>query len=351
MIIITATDDRYVPGVLALIYSTWVHNDDAEFYVLDNGIGKENKRKIQGLSAKIQSPITLIDITDSGISDIELPDNRLTVSAYARLLIPDHFKDHEKVLYLDCDMLVTDSLSSLYQKDLGNSVAGVIVDYGPGKKELLQVGISGDTYFNSGLILFNIPEWRKARITERCFEEASKKLFLYHDQSVLNIVCQGRVMYLPHEYNIFVDVPAERRREAKVKDIKVLHYVGPFKPWLVAKTDPQDPATIYADIWNCYASSMSDLIALPLASDKSLEKSFTQSVSDYLSDLNRRRKAWMGRMAGKSKYIQRADAIEFFNHLLPQIHARMLETFREMEQQKQYGNGHRVQKERRADFT
>ena len=351
MIIITATDDRYVPGVLALIYSTWVHNDDVKFYVLDNGISSENKKKIQILSAKIHSPITLIDVSDSGISGIELPDDRLTVSAYARLLIPDNFKDHEKVLYLDCDMLVTNSLADLYNKDLGNSVAGVIVDYGPGQKELLQVGISGDTYFNSGLILFNIPEWRKSRITERCFEEVSKTLFLYHDQSALNVVCQGRVTYLPQEYNIFVDVPAERRREAKVKDIKVLHYVGPSKPWLVAKTKPRDPATIYAEIWNIYASSINDLIALPNASDLSREKSFTQFVSECLSDLNRWRKAWMGRMVGKQKYIRRADATKFLNHLLPQIHTRMLNEFREMEKEKQHRNTLKISKDRRADCT
>lgn len=204
-------------------------------------------------------------------------------------------------------MLVTYSLSKLYNRDLGNSVAGVIVDYGPSRSELLQVGVSGDKYFNSGLILFNIPEWRKSRITERCLEEVAKTVFLYHDQSALNVVCQGRVTYLPPEDHIFVDVPAERRREAKVKDIKVLHYVGPHKPWLVAKTDPADPATIYADIWHSYVSSMIDLVAIPSADDRSREK------------------------------------------LLPQIHMRMLEKLRETEKEKQHRKEHYFAKDRCVD--
>ena len=38
MIIVSASDDNFVPGLLNLLYSTLFHNKDAEFYIIDAGL-------------------------------------------------------------------------------------------------------------------------------------------------------------------------------------------------------------------------------------------------------------------------------------------------------------------------
>ena len=334
MIIVTAADDKYVPGVIALIYSTWLQNEVSEFHVLDNGISKKNKAKLRALAKRIGQEISLIDVSGSAIATLGLPDDRLTVSAFARLLIPELFKHHERVMYLDCDMLVLGDLRSAYETDFAGMLAAAVPDYGPGAEELKDLGIPLEEYFNSGLLVFNIPAWRAAKISETCFERASAKVFLYHDQSVLNAVCHNRVAFLPEDYNIFVDVPHEIRREERVKDIRVLHFVGRNKPWLVAQTDPKDPATIYGELWNEHARGLGDIISLPEPQATLAAPSLTKRLSIAIRTLNRRRRMWMGKMVGKEKYILRARADDFVQNFLPHIQSGAMEKLQRAQRQK-----------------
>ena len=54
-------------------------------------------------------------------------DARYTEAASYRLLLPEIFVDYDKVLYVDCDMIIRQDLAALYRDtDLGNHyLAGV----------------------------------------------------------------------------------------------------------------------------------------------------------------------------------------------------------------------------------
>ena len=137
-------------------------------------------------------------------------------SAYYRLLI-DKILDEsiEKVLYIDVDTLAKGDVRSLIDgTDMEGKVLGVAIDYlmqpnddshtklickSKCKSERdLEIPIS--TYFNSGVLLINMVEWRKQGIGSKCIELASKYNLYSPDQDLLNYVVQDRV-YLSCSWN------------------------------------------------------------------------------------------------------------------------------------------------------
>ncbi len=97
-------------------------------------------------------------------------DERYTIAASFRLLLPELLKEYDKVIYLDCDIIVRQDLGKLYhQVDLGdNYLAAVFEAALPHQIEYLeQIGCKPGYYFNSGFLLMNMAMMRKDGMTQQ----------------------------------------------------------------------------------------------------------------------------------------------------------------------------------------
>lgn len=108
---------------------------------------------------------------------------------FAPELLP---KDIDRVLYLDCDIIVDGDVSKMYFSEIKDISAIVTTDFmsiqAGNPKRLGYDERHG--YFNSGMMLINISYWREHDILQRSInyiKENSEILFLY-DQDVLNYV-------------------------------------------------------------------------------------------------------------------------------------------------------------------
>ena len=62
-------------------------------------------------------------------------------------------------------------------------------------RDLLRCPEEG--YFNSGVLMFNIPLWIKENLVEKCVKKIADMPDLsYPDQDVLNMVCAGKISTL-----------------------------------------------------------------------------------------------------------------------------------------------------------
>ena len=94
----------------------------------------------------------------------EIPASKIfTVGALYRLFLPELLLDIERVLYLDCDMVVNVDISELYDIDMEDyplaAVAEGTVD-STWMSYYKLVGIIPEIYFNSGLLLLNLHKIR-----------------------------------------------------------------------------------------------------------------------------------------------------------------------------------------------
>lgn len=167
-------------------------------------------------------------------------------------------KQYQKVLYLDCDLIVRADLAELYDVDLKKNLLGAVRD----PDFTGQLNIPGfDTmeycvetmkmrnpydYFQAGVLVLNIVEMRKITTVEKLLDIAEQNLYRYSDQDILNILCEGRVTYLDMAWNHIHDCNRERIKNtvewapAQIRDAymearkapKIIHYAGFVKPWI-----------------------------------------------------------------------------------------------------------------------
>ena len=171
-------------------------------------------------------------------------DPRYTEAASFRLLLPELLPEYDKLLYLDCDIIVRQDVGKLFwETDLGDNYLGAVYEAAiEGQAERFQaLGCDPARYFNSGFLLMNLAQMRKEKVTEKLLEACRVPYLEFPDQDALNQVCQGHVLPLsPLNDSIrtffilkykpdFVRQYGEKLWE-EVQREGTIHYTG-GKPW------------------------------------------------------------------------------------------------------------------------
>lgn len=156
-------------------------------------------------------------------------------TVYGRLLLPEIIQE-DSVLYLDSDLIIeTDVLAisnfNFEKFSLAAVESGVLRTALENRFYINMLGLSPDlSSFNSGVLLFNLKEWRSKNIKQdwmRIAESYPMEL-LSADQSLLNAVFAGNFAKLPPEFNC--PWYAQESKPSVSKKM-IIHFVGSPKPW------------------------------------------------------------------------------------------------------------------------
>lgn len=170
-------------------------------------------------------------IESARFKDFQINIPHITKETYFRYLISDIITDTNKVLYLDGDTVVNGEISELFNIDLtGFYCAGVRDIYIEQIGYKKEIGLTeSELYINAGVILFNLEEIRKSSIVEKLFKLSAENDFKFQDQDVINVAFKGKIKELDCIYNF--KRAHQKAFPKKVKLVKIIHYVGPNKPW------------------------------------------------------------------------------------------------------------------------
>lgn len=162
---------------------------------------------------------------------INLRISHITRETYFRYLIAEILPNIDRVLYLDGDTVVNADISELFEFDLSGffcaGVRDIYVEQVGYKKE---IGLDeSELYINAGVILFNLEEIRKFSIIEKLFKLSVENDFRFQDQDAINVAFRGKIKELDCIYNF--KRKHQKAFPKKVKSAKIVHYVGPNKPW------------------------------------------------------------------------------------------------------------------------
>ncbi|ODT22467.1 MAG: hypothetical protein ABS35_14695 [Kaistia sp. SCN 65-12] len=227
MIIVSASDQNFVPGLLVLLYSAWLNNRTARFYVIDAGLGTDGTARVTSLCARYGIDCRILRADPEQLA--RLPSaGHLTSATYARLFLPDLLPEHDRAIYLDSDAVVIGDLEPLWAFDLGDDLLAGVVDPGMLPDTLQKFGVPPGQYVNAGVLLMNLERWRSEGIGARCVDQLMRHPdFELADQTAINIVAKGRIRHLDRRFNFFAATPMP----TKDADLRVLHFTGPDKPW------------------------------------------------------------------------------------------------------------------------
>ena len=251
-----ASDQNYAEFVAVVMVSLFDTNrwqDFATIHLLSNGIDEETIEKLRQHVPYGRGELKVYDVrTLKEDLGIDVPPT-IAITAYARLFLPDLIShDVERVLYLDCDVVVSASVKDFYCVHMDDTwIAGVrdTLYHGYAKT---AVGLSAtDEYLNSGVLMMNLAAWREHNVTQQCLDfllEHHGKV-MHHDQGILNGVCKDHKMvvnprfnatssYFSHPYSLLrrQNYPFYSEQETKQATERpaIIHFTEGFlnRPWV-----------------------------------------------------------------------------------------------------------------------
>lgn len=233
---------RYGAVVMASVIANAVDPGRIRFFMLTPGMSEKTKGDLR---SSVEGTGVELEIIDIDVQALEgLKAGRFGTAALLRLLMHCYLPEGcERVIYLDCDVMVRSDLSDLWSVPLNGCPAAAAMDLcKPSNSEKRK---SPEDYFNSGVMVIDLSEWRNQRVGERAltYLEQEGDSFRYPDQDALNHVLKGSWYRLSPEWNFQPTAYAaiEKRYshlaphlpaiEAAIRHPRIVHFIGAVKPW------------------------------------------------------------------------------------------------------------------------
>ncbi len=240
-----ASDDNYASWMGVVIFSCLDKTpipQRLDFYILDAGIASVTKTRLEELVASYQATITWL-MPDKKIFQ-GFTIKRYGIATYYRLAVASLLPKHiDKVIYLDCDVLVADDVTKLWQVALDGKIIGAVENLGIAPRGL---SIDRQSYFNAGILLIDLAAWRASDVETALFEcmRTQNESLQYLDQDALNLTLRNQWKRLPLRWNL---QPSAWSKVEKAKTIEtgysrhefveaiqqpgIIHFLAKSKPW------------------------------------------------------------------------------------------------------------------------
>lgn len=181
---------------------------------------------------------------------------RITTSALLKFKLAEIVTECDKLLYLDCDVIVCEDLSALYSQDISDYFCAAVLNttrlyLNNNSHHMHTYMLIYRDYFNSGVLLLNLKRMRDEKSYDKLIRAKAEMTDAYFmDQDQLNAVFHGFVKFLPIRYNAqYVnlarasnrfDIPSLNQMygtdyetlQDVAEDAAVIHYASADKPWL-----------------------------------------------------------------------------------------------------------------------
>lgn len=246
-------DNNYVEQSVVLMTSILANkgNENIHFHILDGGLNIKTKKRI----FEINNCKTEFHLVNTELFKNYKKTDYYPQSMLWTMILPDIIPVN-KLLYLDCDMVVNTSLRELWQTDLDDNYIAAVEDAN-GKKYAKRFGLKKNPvntstglakqrtkgfskFFNTGTMLINCQKWHKDDIPKKAVEMSMNNTgtALGYDQTVLNKLFEDKVKFLDLKWNLQycpINIWSTYDSLAEYKDAietpAIIHYVGDYKPW------------------------------------------------------------------------------------------------------------------------
>lgn len=199
----------------------------------DDTLTQENREKFLRTTQKYSQNIDFVNVEkykNLFSDDMQKIVSGWTLGSLYRLFIPDVL-DIDKIIYLDCDVIVNMDIKKLWEFDMdGMSLIGAKdlanPRWGDNTRAKL-LGCDNKLYINSGVIVMNLEKIRKLgsffKITTD-FIIKHKDLILAPDQDALNAIFRGDIKIIDNKFNSHFNMLTEVMPDC------IIHFLA-WKPW------------------------------------------------------------------------------------------------------------------------
>jgi len=263
MNVVYSSSDSYAEICGVSLVSLFENNKDVgtiNVYIVDNDISELNKKRLENTAKEYSRNLFFVNKIDvNELTKTNIYVGRWNIGTFYRLYLSSILPiDVERVIYIDCDMIIRHSLNSVYNVDMGDCLVAGVDDC---RSDLYRIDIGckpGSVYINNGFMVIDLKKWRTENISEEFTKFISSRNgdCTYMDQAPLNgvLVPKNKIYELEAIYNaqrIFFDFTykqlirlrkpthylSEEQYNEAINDPIVVHFTPTFltgtRPWQV----------------------------------------------------------------------------------------------------------------------
>lgn len=260
MNIVFASDDNYMGFLATSMLSLLEHkapDDEIKFFVFDDGIKEESKVRLAGMLRPYGLDVEYMRVpTTEELCGVTFSSQRWSSAMILRLfvasLLPEEVK---RIIFLDCDVLVLQSLRPLWELDLGDYYIGGVLECS-GDKRKRNLGLPPSAvYINAGVELIDLDNIRHSDAEDR-YQAFLKKYNGYIpevEQGTVNACISEHIMPIHPKWNAHTTFfmfdyntqraikrpsvyPTEQEVREAVEHPAIVHFSGccfsDIRPWL-----------------------------------------------------------------------------------------------------------------------
>lgn len=245
MNIAVTVNDNYIYPLYIMLNSLYGKHKGVKItvYLIHSRVSRENVEMLTALCEKWGGTLEEVYVGEDAFSEAPVL-LYFTKEMYYRILVANLLPEtEERVLYMDPDTIVTDSLVDFYNMPMGNSFFAGIVDRLQDQNNdgyLSVLNLKPEThYINSGILLCNLAALRREQKVADVFTTLKTygETLKYPDQDLINMLYEDKIIYADDRYNLnpnnlfwyeffaYNHAPFCRKKPA------ILHYMGKEKPW------------------------------------------------------------------------------------------------------------------------
>lgn len=247
MNLLVTLDSGYIYPLCCMLRSLVDSNRNESFnlYVAHSSLTESDFKKIRNALGNSDTEVYPIKLDDALFKNAPTK-SRITKETYYRIFAPLYLpRSVEKILYIDPDTIILNSLHFFYSADFGDNLIigakhfdGLINNWNKFRLTLTK----SKHYINAGIMLMNIEKMRECVTAEKIFRCVRKNYFrlFLADQDAINIIFDGKIDTYS-EYIINLDERCFKRMlksntvsgalSTVEKSTAIVHYNGREKPW------------------------------------------------------------------------------------------------------------------------
>lgn len=232
-----------------------------DIIIFATDITERNKRLLLGMLPENFS-LRFFDISDfvkDQLGNLKLKaKNHWSINTFYRLFIPMLMPDYEKVLYLDADICILDSLCELFDTDFEGKQMLAVRDCDaplfykdkPRVNQILNILKMKQTYnyFNAGMTFFNVKNINVKDYLNKLIKAFNIEKLFYLDQDILNVIFEDTTKYVSCKWNFqyhipiyhpdYFDIISDELKEEYIQASNapcIIHFTSEIKPWASPK--------------------------------------------------------------------------------------------------------------------
>ncbi|MFN5459391.1 MAG: glycosyltransferase family 8 protein [Bacteroidota bacterium] len=242
-----ATDKNYAQHLGVMIYSLLVNCSQTnilDFYIVDGGIDSSDREKFLSMRDKFGINIFFLKPDRSYFDKLKVFEIYSEATYYRYFLLDTISVD--RILFLDCDMVIEGDIVELYNVDLKSNIIAAVLEVLSSEKHLEKINLKFS--FNAGMMLVDCCKWQENKISKKAynFQIENEGLLKYPDQDSLNFILKDYWLMVPYRWNVIARLKlvkygignADYRYISKnelfneYSNPKIIHYANRlFKPW------------------------------------------------------------------------------------------------------------------------